>query len=390
MAYTIIGLVLVFLISPIVGILLSMMVALKSQISQMFIPFIVFCSLYMGALNSTKVPESDMVVYVKQFETAPKGYENTLKSLSGDAKRIKSPLYGTLVYVLYYLTMGSEGLFIAIISFLTYFLFLYSVYKLQKEYDASNYIIVSGVLTIVFFTQYFTLTAHLVRQMLATSILFYALTFKGKNWRAFGGLLVCSYFIHSSMALPIIITIIPSINWYYTKMQIILLGVLFCVGTIMLTTIAGYLLENIALGGEMGVAVDRVASEDYYSQGNSLSRSILLMITLPLMGLSLWGMIKGIEWIPPIVLNFCFLWCIIVLSLSFSPLIQYRFFYILYYFIPFVLFLLFRNNVKFSVLFCIVICLFMIVRFYLTYSDVFTYTAIENALLLPYPLLINI
>lgn len=389
----ILGFFFVFIINPLLGIFLSMRSALASKSARLCVPFIVFCSLYMGALNSTKVPISDEENYVMQYKLVPRnGYITTLKYLSGENDRIKGPLYGTFVYIMFYLTFGCEYLFIALVSFLIYFFFFYSIYKFQKRCKTPNYIIVAGVLTVTFFTQYFTLTAHLIRQMLATSIFLYALTFKGLNWKYYVTLLATSFFIHNSMIALVILSLIPSIDKYYSKKRLALLGVLAVVTTAMISTIASFLLHQIVFGdGEVGIAVTKASEAvGLTDAGEGISQAIVMLVSLPLLGISLWGGMKKTTLAPPLILNVCFIWTIFVLGLSFSPLIQYRFFYVLYYFIPIVLFLIWRNNKSLSKLYCSIICIYMVLRFFLTYNTGgFQYTSPLNAIFLPFPLLLN-
>ena len=75
---------------------------------------------------------------------------------------------------------------------------------------------------------------------------------------------------------------------------------------------------------------------------------------------------------------------IFVLSFSKTPIIQYRFFYYSYSFIPLLLPLLFKDRTKLAKIYQFGISLFFVVRFFLTHNDSgFTYAPVLNLLAQP-------
>ena len=68
-----------FFLLPIMGIIAAMFFAIKTDNKQLILFLIVLLVLYLSALNTTKVPKSDMVNYLEMFNSVPNnGFTNTL------------------------------------------------------------------------------------------------------------------------------------------------------------------------------------------------------------------------------------------------------------------------------------------------------------------------
>ena len=304
---------------------------------------------------------------------------------------MEEPVYGTLVYVLYYITFGSPMMFIALITFVTYVVFLLAIYRLEKKYRTPNYIIVVSIITLVSFTQFFFLTAHLIRQFLATSFFFLALSYKGDSLKKYVLFCFVSFSIHMSMASLIFISLIPQLNKLLNKKGLVIAAVVTVILSTVFPILAGSLLSSFAIAGDANTLLERASQAEGMDDGSgSLSPFLLLIVCAPLVIISVLGIIKRRIYLPGIVYNLCLIWCLFVLSLSFSPLIQYRFFFVLYFFIPIMLFLVFREKMLLSKCYCTIICIFFVFRFFVTYNEGgFHYAPISDIIFMPYPMLIN-
>lgn len=383
---------LLFLINPIVGIICSCISVLKKKTYSNLLLVALLLAFYLSALNTTKVIESDLAGYVDRFlKVSQYGYIKTL-TYQTDFESFKDVGYGTFVYISYYVLFGNYRLFIFVITFLIYILLFMSIIKMGKQKMIPIYLLLASTITIAFFSQFFTLTAHLIRQMLASSVFIYALTFKDVSHKKYYFLCLLSFSFHSSLALVIILSFLPFFNRRLKKKEFLML-LLFTVSFVSVFSVAAsYLLELITGGGQVVNDLGRVASMKGLSDGGEEESSQIIFIGISAIMLIIcmleYFCNKVIAY--PVVINLCIVWSLLIMSLSVSPLLQYRFFYILYFFLPFILFLYPRNNYVISKVICLIVSLSMVIRFFMLFeSSAFHYTSVVSALLSPYFLLVQ-
>lgn len=380
-----------FCVSPLLGISLGILYAIKNDSYNGSLPLILMICLYLGALNSTKVVESDLAEYVSMFENVPnRGYLQTLSFLTDD-NRIHEVVYGTLVYLLYYVTFGSTGLFVAILSFIIYFFLLISFWGYGRRTSTPYCALVAGILTISFFSQYFSLSAHLIRQLMATSIMMYAILWRDVSFKRYAIWCIVAFNIHNSMALLILLSAVPFFVRWLSKKQLMLFGGIAFGITLSFMIVASFILERFSGDGDVVSTLSRASSAVGQSDGNEANMLAIMIVTIPMMVISIYAILKKTIEGSPIYYNMCFAISIFVLNLSFAPLIQYRVFYVLYSFIPFVLFTTFDHNSGLTkrIYFSIPLFLFLLF-FYSLGRGAFEYCTTQEALLLPYPLLLKL
>lgn len=165
----------IYSISPFFSILIMALLIVSVQLKsdKIFLFFIVLLSLYLGLINSTKVPESDLVGYYDIYLLA-KNYSLYDYLLLMN----KEPFYFFLNYVLFYLFLGNKMLFMIGITMLSYCFYFFAIYKYMKCIGSDNHLIVFALMLAAFFPQLFSLSAHLIRQFLAASILMYAIVIR--------------------------------------------------------------------------------------------------------------------------------------------------------------------------------------------------------------------
>lgn len=381
---------LLFCVNPLLGIGIAILYALRGDDYNKCLPLLLMICLYMAALNSTKLVESDLEEYVSMYENVPfRGYLKTLSYLTDD-DRIHEVVYGTMVYFLYYATFGHASIFVAILSFLIYFFLLISFFEYGRRNSLQMYVLVSGVLTISFFTQYFSLTAHLIRQLLATSIMMYAIVWRDISLKRYILWCVVAFNIHNSMALLILLSAVPFFVRWLTKKQLILFCGISFGATLSFMIVASFILERLTGQGDIVSTLSRASSAVGQSDGNEANMLAIMIVTIPMLLMSIYAIIKKRILECPIYFNICLAISIFVLNLSFAPLIQYRIFYVLYSFIPFVLFPPLRHDSEFTKRICFIIPVFFILLFYFSLErGAFTYCTTLEALLLPYPSLLQ-
>lgn len=382
----------VFLINPLIGIILASFNACVSRKRLDVGGLMVFVMLYLGALNTTKVPYSDMISYLEMYNEVPKnGFIGTLafQSANGDLKDIT---YGSLTFLLYYITFGNQYLFIFIITLLGYWFMFASLFKFSKEYKFSNYIVVSQVLVLAFFTQYFSMTFHLVRQILATSIFFYALTFRKGSFKKFIFWSMVAVSTHSAVAILILFSFIPFMKRRLRIWELSLL-IIFCASSmLLLSSFAASFLQYLSLQGEVATNLDRVANmEGMTDTTEGLGQTFIIGLSMFFMFLGLVEMWKKDKMAYPIVINLGLFLSFLIPSLAASPLIQYRFAFFFYSFLPFFLPIFTREKVAVSKVLCLTMVAFLMIGFYISLNNnVFQYAPTGKALFYPFFLLIKL
>lgn len=371
--------------------------------------FMIFTAAWISLINITKSIIGDQVEYFRLFtHVSEKGFYSTVFEAWGGSG--KEPLYNFITWILYYLCGGSVRLFFFAISMMIYMFHFMATYKLFKKMDVSKGALICGVLVLTFFTQYFVMTLHIIRQMLAAAIAIYAIVYKATDGKYNWWLLVAAPLIHTSAFFLVILSLIP---WLYSWMNIRKIAiVLACfIPVIVFSTVIG------SIFGESNISAISYAGqrlgEEGVTDGGFIPLNIMLTVFIPL-GLSAllvilryWNnqrklryltledetenesdnmeieeesYIKDKKCILPIA-YLSILTMIFVLSFSKAPLIQYRFFYYSYSFIPLLLPLLFKDRTWISKFYQFGISLFFVVRFFLTHNDSgFTYAPVQNIL----------
>ena len=372
-------LIIAFIFWPLFGIAFSLYWALSSNIKERVWPFMLLLAFYLCAINSTKMPENDMVRYLEMFSEVPKnGLENTIKFWG--TENLKEIVYGTFVYYSYFILNGSKGLFIAVVTFLTYFFLFRAIYIIDSKDKRGNYILVAAVISVAFFSQYFTLTAHLIRQILATSIFMYALALRINKQRIHWIWLAVSFSVHNAIGVLIVLSMIPYIKKRVNIFTLLILLGLTILFTIYFTKIASSLETYVD-----SYALYRAKGAEGASDGLGIDVMAAYIIFIPLGIISLINSCKKEAETPPIFSNLTILLITLVVCLSFSPLLQYRFFFFAYSFIPFIVPYLFKVGTIYSKLYCIAFSCLFIVRFFYTFEDLtWEYTSIDKIIMTPY------
>ena len=392
-SFPIVLFVVIFILNPLAGILCASIYACDKNNNIGIIILTGLLMLYLSALNTTKVPENDMIRYLDMFYNVPtNGFWGTLSSFNHSAGGgVKDAAYGIFVYVLYYVTFGNQYLFIFIVTSIGYLFMFLTIFKFSKEYKFPNYLIVTQVLILSFFTQYFGLTFHLVRQVLASTIFFYALTFRNNSIKKYLFWSLLAAATHSSVVLLIAFSFIPYMQRRLRIAEIGALALFAAFSVAIISTFAEFVLDTVELEGSMEYTLNRAANMEGAQDSTAGFQLMGLIFTIATMALCFWERTMGSKMMYPIVINMGFVVTFMTLGLSASPLLQYRFFFYIYSFLPFIFPIFCRKIPGLEKPICLTTVIFLIIRFYATLNHVFEYVPpVEDALLLPYPLLIKL
>lgn len=407
----------IILINPFVGMLIALVLVLiapdywKENTSRVM-TFLLATAIWISLVNITKTIASDQFAYSWLFNHVPeKGFYSTVfESWGGEGKE---PVYSFITWILYYLCGGSLRLFFFTISMMIYMFHFMATYKLFTKIDASKGALICGVLVLTFFTQYFVMTLHIIRQMLAAAVAIYAIVYRATEGKYNWWLLIAAPLIHTSAFFLVILSLIP---WLYSWMNIKKIAiVLACfIPVIIFSSVIGSKLEESDISA-LSYAGQRLGEEGA-TDGGSIKLSIMLTVFIPL-GLSSIFLIfrywnnkrkqsfleyeeetnddseyieieegKNVDDEKDIlpIAYLAILTMIFVLSFTKTPLIQYRFFYYSYSFIPLLLPLLFKDRTKISTIYQICISLFFIIRFFMIHNNSdFTYAPAINLIAQP-------
>lgn len=195
----IIGLVVIFFLSPITSVLLQFVFLIytrnKSKVIYGF--YLLSFSVMLGVINSTKIPASDMIYYVQTY----KNIGSYSDILSYATKEGVEPIYYVLTYLIYFITGGAENQFIIIFTTVVYFLPLSALYYIARSLELKPIEIQAILMFYCLFTPLFNISFHLNRQVLAGSLIAVGFSVNilrkelSKYW------LITAFFTHSSSIL---------------------------------------------------------------------------------------------------------------------------------------------------------------------------------------------
>lgn len=226
------GLFFVFLLTPIGACILSAYQASSNRsidYKPLYIFFLCF-SLFFGLLNTTKVLESDIATYNSSFLDAGRFDLSSYLAINGH-----EPFYYVLSWLGYRLFFKSWSFFILFITTAD-FLLLGHIHVLIGRYlSLRNRDIVFATLVSFLFFQEFSLSSHLIRQILGSLMALVFIT----NWNLFNKkqwwLGALSILTHATVLPFIIIGIVPFMQrrFSFRNLSLIVLSFVVCIGAFM-------------------------------------------------------------------------------------------------------------------------------------------------------------
>ena len=261
-----------FIISPAFSLFLQVLVLafLKSKSKVLHLNFILILSIFLGILNTTKTPESDMLNYLSWFDLA---------STMGFGEYIwmhgKEPAYHALAYLFHFMSGGSQYVFLVGVTAVGYFLILSSLFRLALAAQLAPIVLLALVLGVSFFPQLFSISAHLTRQFLAAALLLFFLVGNIVDGRKRWVALILAILTHSSAAFFVPFLLFPAL-YRRPNLPIVIAGFAGLSTMLLITPIvAGWLVTtDISL---LSYIAHRALQGEYYS-GEPFSWMIYLLI----------------------------------------------------------------------------------------------------------------
>jgi hypothetical protein len=266
----------IFLLNPLLGIIWAYDLLLSKNSldkKKLLSTFVLMLSLWLAFINSTKVPDNDLIHHTNWFlNSEGKGFLEYLTSI------YKEPLFYAYNYIFFYLSGGNVALWIITHSFFSYFLFFTAIKKFFLKLNLPLYFLVFGLICAAFFPQLFSLSAHLMRQFLANAIfilfavekIFYK---KNKWWLALAAVLS-----HASSLLLVALVYYSPLR-QFKKNRV--LNIILLIALYSYQFIATFLLNTI---GNLNVVVryilERASADTFFDLGSFPLFNYIMMFGL--------------------------------------------------------------------------------------------------------------
>lgn len=199
----------IYLINPLLGILslIGVIVKYKGSNEQLYYGLYAFLALYLGLINSTKIPVSDLLNHKDFFYLA-----GSMRFKEYIIMVNKEIVFFGSTYLLYYILGGSFKLYVITFTFIGYFIAFISLHKYWIYDDKRPSMVLFPVLLLFLYPNTFFYSAHLVRQTIAGFLFIYFLSEKATNNKNKWLYLILAIFIHTSVIFMFILCLIPNLN----------------------------------------------------------------------------------------------------------------------------------------------------------------------------------
>lgn len=372
------GLPLFFIISPFLSLFLGIIAFTHLKVKKDgVIILIAMIALFLGLINSTKVLESDLLVYYDRFLLSENLNFISYLFLTG-----REPIYMGFTYVSFYLFAGNFKIFVVISTFISYFFILKSIYEFGVNYNIKKRSIINAIVFTAFFPPLFSLSAHLNRQFLASAIIIYGIILLLKRVPYAKYYAFISALIHSTALIFLPFFFFKKLGDRISLKSILLLAVI-------LTFIKqlAFLILN-SLSRIEGIGFIRFIIERSVNQGHELDpiniQSLFFLFVLAV--LIIWvywinrGTNKNLRSINKFTNTGILLVSIIVLNLDRTEIAK-RFLFYCYLFIPFYIAIVFHKFQKFQFL-ADILCGMTIFLFWISIEyGTWTYAPIEDLII---------
>ena len=197
----------IYLINPLLGIfLLAISLSLanggrKTKTIYLYLAISIFFAL----LNTTRTPESDLLNYKIDFESASN--VSLRQYISGAQREI---IYYIFTFILNRLLLSNFSFYIIVVTMLQYMLRFLTLEKIMSK-NNRRYLVFGSLLILLDATSFFV-SVHLLRQLTACSIFMYFFVERFVNHKTLWILIPIAVLIHTSSGVLFIISLIPGLQ----------------------------------------------------------------------------------------------------------------------------------------------------------------------------------
>lgn len=367
-----------------------------------YILFFICIALYFASINATKRPAGDQIQYYYAYKNVPtKGFIGSLIHIYGlqasweeERNNISGEfMNGVYNYLGYYLTCGYYPIFAAIITFANYILVFLGLYKFAQTLKKPHIPIICGVTILSFFYLYFQYLLQIQKQFLAQSIMMsvlgsYAISGKmgKKEWLMTG----CAIFTHAATSLFLPFLLFKPLRNRLTKIGLLCMGILFSLLIIMGPQLAGNVVSSMG-DTALSYGANRLAKSEINNDTEfGLIWSQVFIVALPIAWIvlrKLWMERKTLTQAHAFILNVVLLLLLTITAMFRQPLAQYRYFMMIFAFMPFVYPFICQNTQQRDKILKI-IAIIMIIWFYYQFDKIVWSFAPEIDIIIKSPILL--
>lgn len=380
---------------PIIGIPMVIFRALKNENNNysQYVAYFFCIAAYFAAINSTKVPGGDQMQYAAAYYNVPTlGFWGSLAHIYGfDARHagVKAAnisgefMNGVYNYLGYYLSFGQYWIFIFFYSFIEHLLIFFGLYHYCKKMRNPRVPIICGVLIVSFFYLFFNLSLQIQKQFMAQAIVMYVLgrysrtlTMDVRLWI----FMAFAIFTHASTLIfvPFLVykPLCNRLTFPTMAMMTVMVGAFILVGPSVFNDMD--LDTNNTIGYGFNRFTDMKRSSDRGTFSFTDYRNVIVGIPLLYCFFkSYWAQRRARYHSDSFFMNILALFSIAIVAMTGRPLLQYRYFMVLYFFMPFVYPSAFYNISKRNS-FLEAMAIFFIFYFYFMFDNIVWHYAPES------------
>lgn len=308
--------------------------------------FFVCIAAYFAAINATKMPAGDQWRYYAAYMNVPSYgliksmiyiYGNTYESGDHISGEFMNGIYN---YVGYYITFGYYPLFAFFYTFIEYVLVFVGLYKYCQAFKKPHYPIICGVLILGFFYLYFQYLLQIQKQFFAQSMIMYVLgtyAYEGRMNKKLWTITVIALFTHVSMIMYIPFLYFKKLNQPLNKTSLFWIGAMFIGLIIVGPSLAGAI--SLDTTTALNYSVQKVAMLQEQDDGMRINMLQVVVIGIPMALITakkIWFERKTLTANEAFIMNVFFLLLLAVVAMQNQPLAQYRYFMMVFAFMPFV------------------------------------------------------
>lgn len=396
------------ILPPLIGIPMLVFQALKNQKNNysQYVAYFFCIAAYFAAINSTKSVAGDQIQYAWAYWNVPKqGFWGSLKNIYGvDVARGKVGaanisgefMNGVYNYFGYYITFGQYWLFIFLYSLVEHLLIFFGLYHYSQKMRNPRIPIICGVLILSFFYLFFNLSLQIQKQFFAQAIVMYVLGRYSRTQKMDVRLwiyMLFAVFTHAStlIFLPFLLykPLCERLTFQTLSILIAMVVAFIFIGPSVFNDM------NLDEAGTVTYGFERFANMQKSNDGIEFSytdyRTLIVGIPfLVCLYKSFWAQRRISYHHDSFFMNILALFLVAILAMTGRPLLQYRYFMVLYFFMPFIYPSAFYNISKRNT-FLEATAIFFVLYFYIMFENItWTYAPEEHIVLYPPSLMIGI
>lgn len=189
---------LLFFVQPFLALSLLVVVSLIEGEKSPGIVYIIafFGACYLGLVNITKFPDSDFAKYLEWYASAQ---DFSLPAFLAIFSR--EPVYWIYLHTIANLPFASEQLFVFASTVVSYLIFIFAVIRVSLSLRLSIRVVTCIAVALMFFAPLFSLSAHLMRQFIAASLVILFFSESLLLGRRYWWMLIVAILVHYSAIL---------------------------------------------------------------------------------------------------------------------------------------------------------------------------------------------